>query len=79
MCRNPYISVCHAEPNAIISAFRRGCDLSSCTMYVTHSPCDHCSKVVAQSGIKNVVFASEYHNVKDAYNHLERLPGMSIR
>ena len=71
--------MCHAEPSAIISAFRRGCDLSSCTIYVTHSPCDHCSKVVAQSGIKSVVFASEYHNVKDAYNHLERLPGMSIR
>ena len=55
-----FVSVCHAEVNAVIAAFRREADLSDCTLYTTLSPCDDCSKLVAQSGIKNLVFAKYY-------------------
>ena len=71
-------SACHAEMNAIIAAFRRSADLSSCTLYVTHSPCEDCSKLIAQSGIKNVVFAKYYHKGKDLYEQLGHLPDMNI-
>ena len=71
-------TVCHAELNAVIAAFRREADLSACTLYVTHSPCADCSKLIAQSGIKNVVFAKYYKNGKAAYNLLQRLPDVKI-
>ena len=51
---------CHAEVNAIVSAFRRQADLSESTLYVTHSPCSGCCKLIHQSGIKKVVWANEY-------------------
>ena len=72
------VSDCHSEVNAIIGAFRREADLSACTLYVTLSPCHDCSKLVAQSGIKNMVFAQYYHNGKTMYETLGRLPDMNI-
>ena len=70
--------VCHAELNAVIAAFRREADLSACTLYVTHSPCADCSKLIAQSGIKNVVFAKYYDNAKGLYINLGRLSDVNI-
>ena len=64
--------------NAITSGFRRLADLSACTLYVTHSPCSACSKLVAQAGIKNVIFTKKYHEAKDVYNQLGSLPDMNI-
>lgn len=46
--------VIHAEENAIINATRK--DLSGCTMYVTHFPCNHCSKILIQNGITELVY-----------------------
>jgi hypothetical protein len=45
---------------------------------VTHSPCADCSKLVAQSGIKNVVFAKYYKKAAHTYETLGRLPDMNI-
>ena len=73
-----FLTVCHAELNAIISAFRREADLTSCTLYVTHSPCGDCSKLIAQSGIKNVVHAKYYKEGKDLHQQLGQLPDMNI-
>ena len=70
--------VCHAELNAVIAAFRREADLSACTLYVTHSPCEECSKLVVQSGIKNIMFAKPYKESKSAYEILGCLPDMNI-
>lgn len=61
--------VCHAEVNAIIAAFRREADLSACTLYTTLSPCEDCSKLVAQSGIKNVVFG-RFYKKDDSMGHI---------
>ena len=54
--------VCHAELNAIISACRRGADPSSCILYVTDSPCNHCAQLVSQAEIPNskVLFSRNY-------------------
>jgi dCMP deaminase len=70
--------ICHAELNTIIAAFRRSANLSSCTLYVTHSPCEDCSKLIAQSGIKNVVFAKYYKEGKHMYKCLGHTPDMNI-
>ena len=62
----------------MIAGYRREADLSACTLYVTLSPCHDCSKLVAQSGIKNVVFAQYFHNGRDMFETLGRLPDMNI-
>lgn len=68
---------CHSETNAIIAGFRREADLTDCTLYVTYSPCPGCSKLIAQAGIRNVVFAKYYKDGTAAYEVLGRLPGMN--
>ncbi len=53
-----YLYVCHAEFNAILNT-RNGSALSGCTLYVTLFPCNECAKAIIQTGIKEVVYASD--------------------
>lgn len=62
--------------NAIISAFRRLTDISQSTLYVTHSPCAECCKLIIQCGINNVVYAREYYDKVEGY---ENIPPERIR
>lgn len=57
----------HAEPNAIISAARRGLSTKGCRMYITWCPCDKCAVVIVQSGIKEVIFHKE-NPVSESWN-----------
>jgi dCMP deaminase len=59
------IRTIHAEMNAILHADRR--DLEGATIYVTHEPCETCSKHIAQAGIQKVVFNYAYMNHYNAY------------
>jgi len=56
---NKYPYVVHAEPNAILNAT---CPLTNCTLYVTLFPCNECSKLIIQSGIKHIVYMDEKYN-----------------
>jgi len=50
----------HAEANAITHAAKEGISLYGTTIYITKSPCKECSKLIAQSGIKRVVYKTKY-------------------
>lgn len=50
----------HAEQNAIIFAAKHGVAVQDCIMYVTHSPCPTCCKIIAQSGIQTVIYDELY-------------------
>ena len=50
----------HAEQNVIAFASRRGISTDGCTLYITLSPCKQCSKLLAQAGIKRVVYSELY-------------------
>ena len=52
-----YTYVTHAEMNAILN--NRSGSLEGCRIYVTLFPCNECAKAVIQSGIKEVIFASD--------------------
>jgi len=52
--------VVHAECNACLHAKRD--DLHGATAYVTHEPCENCSKILAQVGIKRIVYREAYAN-----------------
>lgn len=52
--------VLHAEANAILKVAASTQSCKNSTLYITLSPCKECSKLIHQSGIKRVVYASEY-------------------
>jgi len=52
--------VLHAEANAITKVARSPNNARNSTLYLTHSPCKDCSKLILQSGIKRLVYANAY-------------------
>ena len=50
----------HAEQNAIIQAAIHGVSISGATIYCTHQPCILCTKMIINSNIKRVVYATPY-------------------
>ena len=52
----------HAEQNAISDAAKRGVSVDNATAYITHYPCINCAKILAASGIKKIVYHSDYNN-----------------
>jgi dCMP deaminase len=50
----------HAEANAIVQGALHGVGLSGSTIYCTHQPCLHCSKLLISAGIAGVIYAQAY-------------------
>ena len=50
----------HAEMNAITQAAKNGAAIAGADIYVTHTPCIHCMKVLINTGISTVFFEKEY-------------------
>jgi dCMP deaminase len=57
----------HAEMNAIAQAAKNGNAIRDADIYVTHTPCIHCLKVLINTGIRTVYYEKEYklHTVAD--------------
>lgn len=55
--------VIHAELNAILHAARQGVSIKGSTIYISLSPCLKCSAMIAQAGIKRVVYAEDYRDL----------------
>ncbi|HPO90613.1 MAG TPA: cytidine/deoxycytidylate deaminase family protein [Victivallales bacterium] len=52
---------CHAEENAIVQAAYHGISIKGATIYTTYCPCLLCTKMIINSGIKEVVYKTNYH------------------
>jgi len=52
--------VLHAEANAIMKVARSTNSARNATLYLTHSPCKDCSKLILQAGIARLVFLHAY-------------------
>lgn len=50
----------HAEINAIAQAAKNGAIIQNADIYVTHTPCIHCLKVLINTGIKRVYYDRGY-------------------
>ena len=57
-----YPYVVHAEMNAVLNA--NSASVRDCTIYASLFPCNECTKLLIQAGIKEVIYAS------DKYHHL---------
>ena len=54
--------VLHAESNAIAKLAKSSESGNGATMFVTHSPCIDCAKLIYQAGIKEVYYEQEYRD-----------------
>lgn len=52
----------HSEANTIIQAARTGIQIEGADIYVTHSPCWSCFKLIANAGIKRIYYGEFYDN-----------------
>jgi dCMP deaminase len=50
----------HAEQNAIIQSAVHGVSVKDSTIYITHSPCVLCAKMIINAGIKRIVYSGDY-------------------
>lgn len=54
--------VLHAESNALAKLAKSNDSGDGATLFVTHSPCIDCAKLIYQSGIKSVYFGLPYRD-----------------
>lgn len=54
--------VLHAESNAIAKLARSTESGADADLFVTHSPCIECAKLIYQSGIKRVFYGKDYRD-----------------
>lgn len=52
----------HAEANALIQAARHGVRIEGADCYVTASPCWECFKLLANAGVRRIVFGEFYRD-----------------
>ena len=64
--------VLHAESNAILKCAKYGRPTNGSTLYITHSPCIECAKLIIQAGIIRVVYLEEYKTL-DGVELLKRI------
>src|SRR3989440_5117904 len=50
----------HAEINAIAQAAKNGAAIRDAHIYITHTPCIHCLKVLINTGIRRVFYEHDY-------------------
>ncbi len=59
-----YPYVCHAELNAVLNSI--SFDLRDCRIYVALFPCNECTKVIIQAGIREIVYLSDKYRETDS-------------
>ena len=56
------VATIHAEANAILQAARNGVRIEGADIYTTASPCWPCFKLIANAGIKRIVYGEFYRD-----------------
>lgn len=75
-----YMFVVHAEANAIVN--KNAVSVADCRIYTTLFPCNECTKLIIQSGIKEVVYLSDkYRDTESTVASRQMLAkaGISVR
>lgn len=62
--------VIHAEQNALMKIARSSDSSQDAVMFITHSPCIECAKLILQSGINTVYYKNDYRST-DGINLLK--------
>jgi dCMP deaminase len=67
------ISTVHAEMNIITFAAKQGISTKGCDVVITHSPCQVCTKLLIQSGIKKIYYLEPYRINENPFLHLIKM------
>lgn len=59
--------ICHAEMNAISNFNGNKKQLEDSKIYLTAFPCNECTKLIIQNGIKEVIYASNNQPTREKY------------
>lgn len=72
-----YLYVCHAEANALMN---KNCSsVEGCVMYCTLFPCNECTKMIIQYGIKKIIYLDDkYHNTVETQASRRMLDSANI-
>lgn len=60
-----YPYVCHAELNAISNYMGNKKDFQNARIFVTLFPCENCTKLIIQNGIKEIIYLSDKYKDTD--------------
>ena len=69
-----YPYVVHAEANAILNSTK---DLHGARIYVALFPCNECTKLIIQSGIKEILYLSDKYKETDIVKASKRMLDMA--
>ena len=61
------ISTIHAEQNCLMHCAKHGISTNNCEMFVTHFPCQHCTKLAIMAGIKKIYYIEDYKNNENPF------------
>ncbi len=63
----------HAEMNAIAQAAKNGASIRDADIYITHTPCIHCFKVLVNTGVKRIFYEKEYklHTIQEMQQYTD--------
>lgn len=71
--------VIHAEMNAFAKIANHGDSCSGGSIFITHSPCTECAKLILQSGITEVYYKNAYRST-DGIDMINKSPyGILVR
>jgi dCMP deaminase len=59
-----YPYVVHAEVNAVMNNIG---SLKGCVLYTTLFPCEECTKIIIQSGIKKIIYQNDKHKGESSW------------
>lgn len=61
----------HAEINAIAQAAKNGASIRDADIYITHTPCIHCFKVLINTGVRRIFYERVYklHTLEEMLRH----------
>jgi dCMP deaminase len=63
--------VSHAEENVISKMLEEGVPAKGASVFLTHSPCIHCAKILANAKIKELYYAEAYRS-NDGIEYLRK-------
>ena len=65
-----YLSLNHAEENAILHCAKNGILVKGCSMFTPWIPCARCAKAIIQVGITRIIYDTNFpgNNIKNQHN-----------
>lgn len=73
-CDTKYAYVVHAEENAVLNS---NAQTEGTRMYCTLFPCNECTKVIIQKGIKEVIYENDKYHDDDIWKVSRKMLGLA--